>query len=161
VRVVLDTGPLGRLCHPRTDEHLTRWVAGRYATDPSFVALVPEVVDYELRRGYLLKARYEADPIAREKFQESINTLEQVLSRFVVTPITLDVWRRAAQLWADIRRMGQRTAPDEALDIDVIVASCALLEGAPVLTMDTDFARFGVELVDIPQNGEEDQPTPG
>ena len=38
--------------------------------------------------------------------------------------------KKAAELWADVRRIGQMTAPPEALDGDAILAAQAIITSA-------------------------------
>jgi predicted nucleic acid-binding protein len=42
--------------------------------------------------------------------------------------------RLAVQLWADVRRRGQPTAPEAALDGDVILAAQTILIGGTIIT---------------------------
>jgi predicted nucleic acid-binding protein len=148
---VIDTGPLNALCHPKSDQATADWVTHQFDTVPGFVLIVPEVVDYELRRGYLRGAHYNKDPQDRAKAEQSLQTLELLLTRFELAPVTTSIWHRAAKLWADVRGIHQATAPDPALDADVLVVSCTLERGATLLAGDGDFKRFDVPLVEIPR----------
>jgi hypothetical protein len=61
-------------------------------------------------------------------------------------PISTVAMRRAAELWAQARSMGQPTAPDLALDGDVILAAQAIVlaaqEAEPVIIATTNPAHL-------------------
>lgn len=76
---------------------------------------VPEIADYELRRGY----------IARDA-QTQTRKLDELVSDVAeYVPITTDTMRRAADLLAELRRSGQSTADPKELDVDVVLAAQA------------------------------------
>lgn len=110
--VLLDTGPLGLLTHPRRDlrEEPTRWLTDLRRAGVRVA--VPEVADYELRRELLRAGR-------------NIERLEELERMLVYLPLTTAVMQRAAALWAEARNAGQPTAPDPALDGDAILAAQA------------------------------------
>jgi predicted nucleic acid-binding protein len=117
--VLLDSGPLGLLCHSRRSAVTTaceQWLtslllAGRRV-------LVPEIADYEVRRELLRMARSKA--VGR------LNTLAQIADYL---PITTATMRKAAELWAQARQHGQPTAGDNTIDGDVILSAQALTLG--------------------------------
>jgi predicted nucleic acid-binding protein len=76
---------------------------------------VPEIADYEVRRKLLHIGA-----------TEGIRRLDLVKAAHDYAPITTDVMLRAAELWADVRRIGLPTAADAALDGDCILAATAL-----------------------------------
>jgi predicted nucleic acid-binding protein len=76
------------------------------------VVVVPEIVDYEVRRE-LIRANRLA----------SIRQLDQLLDLALYLPITTEAMRRSAELWAVVRQTGQPTAQPQALDGDVILAA--------------------------------------
>jgi predicted nucleic acid-binding protein len=119
--IVLDSTPLGLLTQKpnaaRADE-CRDWAASK--TSQGLRIVVPEVVDYELRRELL-----------RSRRMDSIHRLDQLLSSPVVTymPITTDAMRLAADLWARARQQGVPTADPHALDVDVILSAQVLSAG--------------------------------
>ena len=74
------------------------------------------MADYEIRRELL-----------RADKQRGLRKLDQFKLDLGFVPITTAVMLLAAQLWAEVRRHGIPTAPDHALDGDVILAAQALL----------------------------------
>lgn len=114
--VVLDSGPLGLLSHPRGGPAAVRARAWAAALAEQGVRLVvPEIADYELRRE-LVRAGKTAG-VAR------LDALGQTLGYAAITTTAM---RLAADLWADARSQGRPTAPPEALDADVILAAQSL-----------------------------------
>jgi len=114
--IVLDTGPLGMLTHAKANvqnEAAVRWLARHLAVGTEVA--VPEICDYELRRKLLHK-----------DFSRSVEALDELEGALVYLSLTTAVMRRAAKLWAQMRREGRPTAPPEALDGDVILCALAL-----------------------------------
>lgn len=115
VIVLLDTGPLGRISNPRAtpaNQECRRWLASPAASGVR--VLVPEIADYELRRELL-----------RTGSVRGLAALDQLHIAAGYLPITTLAMRYAAEFWAQARRQGQPTAPDLALDGDVILAAQA------------------------------------
>jgi len=111
--VLLDTGVLGRACHAshrELTEAVQDWIVSlRYA---GHKVVVPEIADYELRRGLL-----------RVKQLAAIATLDRLGADLTYLPLNTGMMFEAASLWAETRRSGRTTAPDAALDGDVILAA--------------------------------------
>ena len=84
------------------------------ALERGAAVLVPEIADYEVRRE-LIRA-YRAAGLAR---------LDAFIEQVEFLPIETAAMRRAAAFWAEARREGRPTAPDPALDADVILAAQA------------------------------------
>src|SRR5262245_30495174 len=57
-------------------------------------------------------------------------------------PLTADALRRAAEFWALARQGGYPTAPDPALDADVIFAAQAATLGAPAVVATGNVAHL-------------------
>jgi hypothetical protein len=51
--IILDTGPLGRIAHPRRNPDITSWL--EELPRSGAVVFLPEIADYELRRNLLLE----------------------------------------------------------------------------------------------------------
>jgi predicted nucleic acid-binding protein len=119
--VMLDSGPLGRLAHLNAPTEITVWVRSLLVAKRQVI--IPEIADYEVRRGLLLHGR-----------QNSLAILDGFQKAFAYQPITTSVMLRAAGLWADARRRGRPTADPKELDGDVILAAMALEVGAIIAT---------------------------
>jgi predicted nucleic acid-binding protein len=116
--IVMDFGPLGDACRRRGSpevERLRYWLAVTRINGA--IVAIPEIADYEVRRGLILDGTIEG-----------IRRLDElrVELRFYI-PISTDAMRRAAELWADARRRGIATADDKEIDADVILAAQAML----------------------------------
>jgi hypothetical protein len=117
VIVLLDSGPLGRITNPRAtpvNVQCRQWLASLLAG--GIRVLVPEIVDYEIRRE-LLRAKKVSGLAALDRSHVMLGYL----------PLTTAVMRQAAEFWALLRQQGQPSASGEALDADVILAAQAVL----------------------------------
>ncbi len=112
--VLLDSGPLGRLTHPRAEQNkeAREWLIALVSAGVEVV--LPEIIDYELRRKMLHLGS-----------TTSIRHLDALKENIAYAPLTTRMMLRAARLWADARKQGLPTAPEERLDIDVILAAQA------------------------------------
>ncbi|HTK76988.1 MAG TPA: PIN domain-containing protein [Gemmataceae bacterium] len=129
--LILDTGIVGLLCHPRAKQSraISAWLSGWLAARvPDFVAYVPEIADYELRRKLLHMIRKKQ---SAPRSVERLNDLGRVIGYL---PITTEAMRLAAELWSDARAKGWPTADEAALDADVILAAQAIVAGGTVVT---------------------------
>jgi len=79
--------------------------------------MVAEIFDYELRRELLRAGKVS-----------SITRLDIFIShpQILYSPLTTEVMRAAAQLWAAFRQKGMPTADVLALDVDCILGAQAL-----------------------------------
>jgi len=114
--VVLDSTPLGILCHPRNPPQVMacrQWVDDLLAVGRCVA--VPEIADYEVRRE-----------LVRRNSRVALSNLDQLALRLDYFALTTAATRVAAELWAQARIAGQPTAADSALDADVILAAQAL-----------------------------------
>jgi predicted nucleic acid-binding protein len=121
--IFLDSSPLGLLTQRRgvrAAEDCRAWLARHLAIGNRFI--VPEVIDYELRRE-LLRAGKTFSISRLDTFVVAIP------DRYL--PLSTPAMRLAADLWADIRRRGLPTTDPRDLDIDVILAAQALGVGLP------------------------------
>lgn len=108
--ILLDSGPLGMVTHPRRNVEVQAWLRG--LLHKGAVVRVPEISDYEVRRELL-----------RVGATTGIRRLDALAAVIGYVPITTAAMRRAAQFWADARRRGRPTADPKALDADVILAA--------------------------------------
>lgn len=98
---------------------------------------VPEIADYEVRRELLRAGKTRG--LAR---------LDGLRIRIGYLPITTEVMLKAAEYWAVARQRGRPTAPDQALDCDMILSAQAFVAGqhgdeTVIATMNLDhLSRF-------------------
>ncbi|HEV2911897.1 MAG TPA: hypothetical protein VGX92_01155 [Pyrinomonadaceae bacterium] len=86
---------------------------------------MPEIADYELRRNLILESSSTTASIATFA-KASIVRLDALKGIVGYIPLTTQIMNRAAELWADVRKIGMMTAPKEALDGDAILAAQAI-----------------------------------
>ncbi len=121
--VLLDAGPLGLLTNPNNNtQAIARraWLSSLRAAGRRVV--VPEITDYEVRRDLI-----------RIQSRSALANLDALGAVLDYLALTTNAMRLAAELWAHVRNAGQLTAPDPALDGDVILAAQALGLNAPVI----------------------------
>ena len=118
MRLLLDTGVLGQICHPRKHHDVRSWFR-RAVREHEF--LISEVADYELRRELL-----------RIDSRRSLARLDELARELRYLPTTTATWRAAARLWAAQRRAGFISG--EGLDGDLLIVAQAQEEAAAVVT---------------------------
>jgi len=113
--VVLDSGPLSQAANPTASTEnyeVNNWLRSLLAYGVQVI--VPEIADYEVRRELL-----------RRNNRRAIARLDELRVALDDLPITTRVMLKAAEYWALARQQGRVTAPDPALDGDVILAAQA------------------------------------
>jgi predicted nucleic acid-binding protein len=120
MKLLLDTGVVGQICHPRKYQEVRDWFA---AAVSQHEFLISEVADYELRRELI-----------RIRATRSLARLDELARELRYVPVTTATWRSAANLWAWLRRTGKATASAHGLDGDVLIAAQAIPEDATVVT---------------------------
>lgn len=113
--VLLDNTPLSMILSPKkTPEHLQIKTWLQTLLRAGITVVLPEIVDYELRRAYL-----------RVKNEDAIRELDRLKLILFYEPITTEIMLRAAWYWSDVRQKGMATADEKALDGDAILAAQA------------------------------------
>ncbi len=117
--VLLDTGVLSAVTNPNAKKSDNLACLDWLLSLPlrGYEAAIPEIADYELRRKLL-----------HLKKLNGIKQLDRLKAELIYLPITTSVMIRAAELWAEVRQIGQATADPKALDGDVILAAQAQLQ---------------------------------
>lgn len=111
---LLDSGPLGLISHPRNHVPLEQWTLELARSGTRVV--VPEIADYEVRRELIRAGRIVG-----------VRRLDALKTWLGFARITSDTLLKAAELWAESRRIGRPTSDPAGLDIDVILAAQALI----------------------------------
>lgn len=130
--IVLDTGPLGKIAHPRPNRDVADWLKRVVASGA--LVIIPEIADYELRRNLLL-----------EGMASSLKRLDELKDLFLYLPITTRVMIKAAEFWAAARKQGKPHGALEALDGDAILAAQANEAGAVIATENVGHFSWFVE----------------
>jgi predicted nucleic acid-binding protein len=132
--ILLDSGPLGLLAHVQAlpaPLACRNWVTS--LTGAGRRVIVPEIVDYEVRRELL-----------RIQSLRAIARLDVVGQQLEYLPLSTPAMRRAAEFWAQARQQGQPTAGDDTIDIDMILVAQALTLGvADVVIASTNVGHLG------------------
>lgn len=114
--VLLDSEPLGLATNPKNSpeaEACRAWL--RALPHAGHLPLVPEIVDYEVRRELRLYGK-----------TRGLQNLDALATPRRCLPLTTAAMRQAAEFWADLRRIGLPTADRLALDADVILCAQAV-----------------------------------
>lgn len=141
--VLLDSGPLGLASNPKQGteaDACKAWL--RALIIAGHRALVPAIIDYEVRRELQLYRK-----------TQGLYRLDYLVATHGFLSLTDAALRQAADFWASARQQGLPTADRFALDADVILAAqAATLDpsewgqpGAPVVIATTNvghLARF-------------------
>jgi len=115
--ILLDAGPLGMVTNPRASGitlECQLWLENQI--QQGSIILIPEIADYEVRRELIRAGK-----------QRGIRQLDQLKAVLAYIPLTTEMMLKAAELWAQVRQLGQPTADPSALDGDVILAAQAML----------------------------------
>ena len=119
--IALDSSPLGRLVHPRLNAEISDWLDEVLAA--GVTVYIPEIIDYEVRRGLLAAG-----------MTRSIRRLDELKQVLFFLPLNSATMLDAANLWALARQQGKSVADPKELDGDVILAAQARQVGAVVIT---------------------------
>ena len=118
--ILLDSTPVGLITNPKSTSlaiECQQWLQSLF--DRGYHVVLPEIIDYEIRRELLRANRLKG-----------IHRLNLLKSELIYLPITTEVMLKAAELWAQVRQQGKPTADNKALDGDVILAAQATLIGS-------------------------------
>lgn len=115
--VFIDSGVLGLLANPnKTGEagECEEWLYSLLSRGVYICSF--ELCDYEIRRNLVLTFQQQQKPTGIENLDE----LREFIS---FLPITSELLKKAAELWASARSRGIPTADNKSLDIDMIICS--------------------------------------
>ena len=98
------------ICHPRKWEEISDWFVEVIASGHRIV--IPEITDYEVRR-LLLK---------REATRQ-LEELDGNVDDFYYAPLSTELMREAAQIWAEAENSGHRFGHPKTLNADAILVA--------------------------------------
>jgi predicted nucleic acid-binding protein len=124
--VVLGARPLSQIAHSRKFDDITTWFDR--VVEAGYRVVIPEVVDYEVRRGLL-----------RIPARRQIQRLDDLVEDAHFDPITRPIMQDAAHVWADARNRGTPFTADDRLDGDaILIAQVRALGDPAALTVITE-----------------------
>ena len=118
--VLLDSGPLGLVSHPRATSDAgacKAWLSQLLAQNHT--VLLPEIVYYETRRELRRLELRSGVP------SPGLANMEAFAAGAGIVPLTSAALHLASEFWAIARNSGSAGAPDLALDADVILCAQA------------------------------------
>lgn len=118
--ILLDAGPLGLVTNPKASpesDACNQWMQEQLKGGDNVV--VPAIADYEVRRELLRAGK-----------TRGVAKLDALKTTVGYIPLLTDMLLKAAEFWAQARNMGKPTAPDAALDGDMILVGQAAVLGA-------------------------------
>ncbi len=125
---VLDARPVSQIVHPRKFRDVKTWFKSNLKAGRR--AVLPEVIDYEVRRGLL-----------RIPAPAQIERLDFLREGVHFDPITRPIMYDAAHIWAKARNMGKPFTSDNRLDGDaILIAQVRALGDPDKLTVITENA---------------------
>jgi predicted nucleic acid-binding protein len=130
--LLLDSGPLGKIAHPRPNPDFLAWLVRMLRARAKVI--LPEITDFEVRRNLLM-----------EGLLESVLRLDELKAVLTYLPLTTRVMLRAAEFWAQARKHGKATADPKELDVDVILAAQAYEVNGIVVTENVGHLALFVE----------------
>lgn len=115
--VFLDTGVLSLVSSPSDRQEvreIQQWLLQLLSRGVYVIS--SEICDYEVRRSLILEELIGAS-------SKGINNLDSLESLIDFFPVTQNVFKKAAQLWAQSRRQGLPTTDPKNIDADIIIAA--------------------------------------
>jgi len=139
MRIMLDANVLSGVCLPRQDPDLAGWFSTVLKLHGKRLKVfLPEIVDYEVRRGLRHIALRSGTQTTR-----GLKRLDQLKAMLTYLPIDTPTMLLAADLWAEARFQGIPTTDEKSLDGDVILAAQARQADAAVVTQNVrHLSRF-------------------
>ncbi len=118
--IPLDSGVVGFLISKPSDQkrECVAWV--RRLRGQGIAFTIPDIVDFEVRRE-----------VIRLNASAQLARLDSPRAAFGESPVPTEAWRKAAEFWAIVRRIGVPTASPDAFDGDPILAALAVMIGDP------------------------------
>ena len=117
--VFLDTSPLGAITNPTPSSQEVHQIKAwaEQLGNAGHLLIVPAVADYEQRREHLLRGA-----------TKSLDLLDAFIAAAPNRYLHLNdsALKLAAQLWANVRKMGMPTADQRELDCDILIAAQVL-----------------------------------
>ena len=115
--VFIDSGLLGKLCNPNSSAEVDAIRDWLYSLLAKGIFVVSNhICDYEVRRSLVLES-------LRKPNINSIQDLNNLQDLITFLPLSSEVMKEAANIWAEARIQGMPTADDLSLDVDVIICA--------------------------------------